>query len=137
MLASLEFSYLVLAACAHASLTPPQLFIDTVPLGAHTVAMDCLALGTPLVAVAGKLYAHRVSSSILAAAGALNVGMQLCILKFVLMMPGCRTELSRRPERGRFVCRTRCSAVSALTRAMCQICVGLAPAGQPAAAASA
>jgi hypothetical protein len=32
--------------------------------------MDSLALGTPLVAVAGALYAHRVSSSILAAAGA-------------------------------------------------------------------
>jgi predicted O-linked N-acetylglucosamine transferase (SPINDLY family) len=48
-----------------------QLFIDTVPLGAHTVAMDALALGTPIVAVAGTLYAHRVSSSILAAAGAL------------------------------------------------------------------
>ena len=32
--------------------------------------MDSLALGTPLVAVAGTLYAHRVSSSILAAAGA-------------------------------------------------------------------
>jgi protein O-GlcNAc transferase len=57
------------------SLPPPpplrQLFIDTVPLGAHTVAMDALALGTPIVAVAGTLYAHRVSSSILAAAGAL------------------------------------------------------------------
>jgi predicted O-linked N-acetylglucosamine transferase (SPINDLY family) len=46
-----------------------QLFVDTLPLGAHTVAMDSLALGTPVVAVAGTLYAHRVSSSILAAAG--------------------------------------------------------------------
>jgi predicted O-linked N-acetylglucosamine transferase (SPINDLY family) len=51
------------------SLNLAQLFIDTVPLGAHTVAMDCLAIGTPVVAVAGALYAHRVSSSILAAAG--------------------------------------------------------------------
>lgn len=32
--------------------------------------MDSLALGTPIVAVAGTLYAHRVSASILAAAGA-------------------------------------------------------------------
>jgi predicted O-linked N-acetylglucosamine transferase (SPINDLY family) len=55
--------------CATPTLSRPQLFIDTVPLGAHTVAMDGLALGTPLIAVPGKLYAHRVSSSILAAAG--------------------------------------------------------------------
>ena len=62
----------VSALCRSAPLPHPstQLFIDTFPLGAHTVAMDSLTLGTPLVAVPGKLYAHRVSASILAAAGA-------------------------------------------------------------------
>ena len=93
-----------LPALSHASPPPPtplQLFIDTVPLGAHTVAMDCLALGTPLAAVAGRLYAHRVSSSILAAAGALSVGVQMCVcISCALTWSCCRTELSRRPEHG-------------------------------------
>jgi len=96
----LPLSHRLLTRITHPPPLPSQLFIDTVPLGAHTVAMDCLALGTPLVTVAGNLYAHRVSASILAAAGTLNVGMQLCVLQVVSADNACRTELSRRPERG-------------------------------------
>jgi hypothetical protein len=78
---------------------PPQLFIDTMPLGAHTVAMDCLAIGTPLLAVAGTLYAHRVSSSILAAAGALDA-----TCSSPCSSPcACRIKLPRCTERGRCV----------------------------------
>lgn len=46
-----------------------DLFLDTAPYGAHTSASDALWSGVPLVALAGRSFAARVSSSILTAAG--------------------------------------------------------------------
>ena len=86
----------VTASVAHSA---PQLFIDTVPLGAHTVAMDSLALGTPVAAVAGMLYAHRVSTSILAAAGALlNKHLSLLHLLTVAVNAGLKLLIARNAD---------------------------------------
>jgi hypothetical protein len=84
------------ASVAHSA---PQLFIDTVPLGAHTVAMDSLALGTPVAAVAGTLYAHRVSTSILVAAGALlNKHLSLLHLLTVAVNAGLKLFIARNAD---------------------------------------
>jgi predicted O-linked N-acetylglucosamine transferase (SPINDLY family) len=46
-----------------------DLFLDTGPVGAHTTASDALWVGVPVVALAGRAFAARVSTSILTAAG--------------------------------------------------------------------
>lgn len=42
-----------------------DLFLDTYPYGAHTTCSDCLRSGVPLLALSGKSFQSRVSSSIL------------------------------------------------------------------------
>jgi predicted O-linked N-acetylglucosamine transferase (SPINDLY family) len=46
-----------------------DLFIDTVPYGAHTTASDALWMGVPLVTLSGRSFASRVCGSLLRAAG--------------------------------------------------------------------
>jgi predicted O-linked N-acetylglucosamine transferase (SPINDLY family) len=46
-----------------------DLFLDTFPFTGHSTAIDALAAGLPLVAMAGQGFAARVSASVLAAAG--------------------------------------------------------------------
>lgn len=45
----------------------PDLALDTYPINAHTVAMDYLWMGTPLLTMAGEGWASRVASSVLSA----------------------------------------------------------------------
>ena len=123
--------------CSHAALSPSplsprQLFIDTVPLGAHTVAMDALALGTPIVAVAGTLYAHRVSSSILAAAGAMYKRLvRNCTHS---RAPGLSFLIARNTDD--LYAADSC-AVSPANQRSTQVRLGIPPAAQHAAAAAA
>ena len=46
-----------------------DLVLDTYPISAHTVAMDVLWMGTPLLTRTGEAFSSRVASSILAALG--------------------------------------------------------------------
>jgi predicted O-linked N-acetylglucosamine transferase (SPINDLY family) len=46
-----------------------DLLLDTWPYSAHTTASDALWMGLPVVALCGRSFASRVSSSILRAAG--------------------------------------------------------------------
>jgi protein O-GlcNAc transferase len=46
-----------------------DLFVDTLPVNAHTTASDALWAGLPLVTCAGKSFAARVAGSLLHAAG--------------------------------------------------------------------
>ncbi|MBI3437763.1 MAG: N-acetylglucosamine transferase [Proteobacteria bacterium] len=46
-----------------------DLFLDTVPYGAHTTASDALWMGVPLVTLSGRCFASRVCGSLLRAAG--------------------------------------------------------------------
>ena len=46
-----------------------DLFLDTVPVNAHTTASDALWAGVPLVTCAGRSMASRVAGSLLSAAG--------------------------------------------------------------------
>jgi protein O-GlcNAc transferase len=46
-----------------------DLFLDTLPYGAHTTASDALWAGLPLVACRGEAFAGRVAASLLAAVG--------------------------------------------------------------------
>jgi predicted O-linked N-acetylglucosamine transferase (SPINDLY family) len=50
-----------------------DLFIDTVPYGAHTTASDALWMGVPLVTLSGRSFASRVCGSLLRAAGLLQL----------------------------------------------------------------
>jgi predicted O-linked N-acetylglucosamine transferase (SPINDLY family) len=47
-----------------------DLFIDTVPYGAHTTASDALWMGVPVLTLAGKSFASRVCGSLVRSAGA-------------------------------------------------------------------
>ncbi|MGQ9366074.1 O-linked N-acetylglucosamine transferase, SPINDLY family protein [Azospirillum sp. A39] len=46
-----------------------DLFLDTVPVGAHTTASDALWAGLPVLTVCGRSFAGRVAASLLRAAG--------------------------------------------------------------------
>lgn len=46
-----------------------DLFLDTVPYGAHTTASDALWMGVPLITFSGRCFASRVCGSLLRAAG--------------------------------------------------------------------
>lgn len=46
-----------------------DLFLDTMPYGAHTTASDALWTGVPVLTVAGRSFASRVCGSLLSAAG--------------------------------------------------------------------
>lgn len=46
-----------------------DLFLDTVPYGAHTTASDALWMGVPILTVPGRSFASRVCASLLHAAG--------------------------------------------------------------------
>jgi predicted O-linked N-acetylglucosamine transferase (SPINDLY family) len=46
-----------------------DLFLDTLPYGAHSTAADALTMGLPVLTLAGKSFAARFCSSVVAAAG--------------------------------------------------------------------
>jgi len=46
-----------------------DLFLDTLPVNAHTTASDALWAGLPLLTIAGETFASRVAGSLLAAVG--------------------------------------------------------------------
>jgi predicted O-linked N-acetylglucosamine transferase (SPINDLY family) len=46
-----------------------DLFLDTLPYGAHSTAADALTMGLPILTVAGKSFASRFCASVVAAAG--------------------------------------------------------------------
>jgi predicted O-linked N-acetylglucosamine transferase (SPINDLY family) len=46
-----------------------DLFLDTLPYGAHTTASDALWMGVPLLTLAGRCFASRVCGSLVRAAG--------------------------------------------------------------------
>jgi protein O-GlcNAc transferase len=50
-------------------LSAADLFLDTLPVNAHTSASDALWAGLPLLTCAGETFASRVAGSLLAAAG--------------------------------------------------------------------
>src|SRR5262249_5238823 len=52
-----------------ARLARADLALDCFPYGSHTTASDILWAGVPLIGLAGKTFASRVSASILGAAG--------------------------------------------------------------------
>lgn len=52
-----------------ARLACADLFLDTLPVNAHTTASDALWMGLPLVTCAGETFAGRVAASLLSAAG--------------------------------------------------------------------
>jgi hypothetical protein len=47
-----------------------DLFLDTVPYGAHTTASDALWMGVPVLTLSGRSFASRVCGSLVRAAGA-------------------------------------------------------------------
>lgn len=46
-----------------------DLFLDTIPYGAHTTASDALWMGVPMLTLSGRSFASRVCGSLLRAAG--------------------------------------------------------------------
>lgn len=44
-----------------------DLFLDSMPYGAHTTAADCLWMGTPIITLPGQSFASRVCASLLTA----------------------------------------------------------------------
>jgi predicted O-linked N-acetylglucosamine transferase (SPINDLY family) len=52
-----------------ARLTLADLFLDTLPYGAHTTASDSLWMGVPVLTVAGSSFASRICASLVRAAG--------------------------------------------------------------------
>jgi len=46
-----------------------DLFLDTLPVGAHTTASDALWAGLPVLTIAGATFAGRVAASLLTAIG--------------------------------------------------------------------
>lgn len=46
-----------------------DLFLDTIPYGAHTTASDALWMGVPVLTLSGKCFASRVCGSLVRAAG--------------------------------------------------------------------
>lgn len=50
-------------------LTLVDLFLDTYPYGAHTLAFDALRVGTPILTLCGQSFAARVAGSLLHALG--------------------------------------------------------------------
>ncbi len=47
-----------------------DLFLDTIPYGAHTTASDALWMGVPVLTLSGRCFASRVCGSLVRAAGA-------------------------------------------------------------------
>jgi len=67
-------SRLVFAKCIAlkdhlARLRLADLFLDTLPVNAHTTASDALWMGLPVLTCPGKTFAGRVAASLLSAAG--------------------------------------------------------------------
>ena len=46
-----------------------DLFLDTLPYGAHTTASDALWMGVPVLTLSGRSFASRVCGSLVRAAG--------------------------------------------------------------------
>jgi len=46
-----------------------DLFLDTMPYGAHSTAADALTMGLPIMTIAGKSFASRFCASVVSAAG--------------------------------------------------------------------
>jgi len=65
----LVFAPMVAPAANLARLAHADLFLDTLPINAHTTASDALWAGVPLVTCAGDSFVARVAASLLHAAG--------------------------------------------------------------------
>ena len=73
-----------------------DLFLDTMPFNAGTVAPDALRVGLPLLTLRGQAFAGRMASSLLAAMG-LDELVATSLPEYVAMA----TELARNPGRYR------------------------------------
>jgi len=121
-----------------------DLFLDTMPVNAHTTASDALWAGVPLVTTLGETFASRVAASLLTAAGLPELvapdldGYE----RLVLELAGDRARLAAlrsRLEAGRARCALFDSAAYArdfgalIERMVQRHDAGLAPAHLPAA----
>jgi predicted O-linked N-acetylglucosamine transferase (SPINDLY family) len=70
-----------------------DLFLDTVPYGAHTTAADAMWMGVPVLTVPGKSFASRVCASIVTAAG---IGEMVC--EDMNQYVARAVELGKRPD---------------------------------------
>jgi predicted O-linked N-acetylglucosamine transferase (SPINDLY family) len=70
-----------------------DLFLDTIPYGAHTTAADAMWMGVPVLTVPGKSFASRVCASVVTAAG---IGEMVC--EDMDQYIARAVELGRRPD---------------------------------------
>jgi predicted O-linked N-acetylglucosamine transferase (SPINDLY family) len=70
-----------------------DLFLDTMPYGAHTTAADAMWMGVPVLTVPGKSFASRVCASVVAAAG---ISEMVC--EDMEQYVARAVELGRRPD---------------------------------------
>jgi predicted O-linked N-acetylglucosamine transferase (SPINDLY family) len=70
-----------------------DLFLDTIPYGAHTTAADAMWMGVPVLTVPGKSFASRVCASVVTAAG---IGEMVC--EDIDHYVSRAVELGRRPD---------------------------------------
>jgi predicted O-linked N-acetylglucosamine transferase (SPINDLY family) len=70
-----------------------DLFLDTIPYGAHTTAADAIWMGVPVLTVPGKSFASRVCASVVTAAG---IGEMVC--EDMDQYVARAVELGRRPD---------------------------------------
>jgi predicted O-linked N-acetylglucosamine transferase (SPINDLY family) len=70
-----------------------DLFLDTIPYGAHTTAADSIWMGVPVLTAPGKSFASRVCTSVVIAAG---IGEMVC--EDMDQYVARAVELGRRPD---------------------------------------
>jgi predicted O-linked N-acetylglucosamine transferase (SPINDLY family) len=78
-----------------------DLFLDTLPYGAHTTASDALWMGVPVLTCPGATFPSRVAASILASAGVPelicdNLDQYVRMAKRLASEPGLLAELKDR-----------------------------------------
>src|SRR5262249_28718861 len=83
-----------------------DLALDTFPYGSHSTALHAIGQGCPLIALAGRSFASRVSASLLAAAGASELVASdpeayRRLITELVRSPERRTALRARLEAGR------------------------------------
>jgi len=86
-----------------------DLALDTFPYGSHSTALDAIGQGCPLIALAGRSFASRVSASLLAAAGtpeliASDPEHYRRLIAELACAPERRAELRARLETSRGTC---------------------------------
>jgi protein O-GlcNAc transferase len=70
-----------------------DLFLDTLPYGAHTTANDALLAGLPLVTCLGKAFAGRVAASLLVA-----IGLPELVTRSLEEYEACALRLAKEPS---------------------------------------